>query len=92
MLSCNCSPPFNPMQLPRLPQGQASSGSGIITALWSSRNCKDGPLETLKDCELSDFLDVFILFNILFDFQNISGTKTGRVVHIFHFFPPGKKG
>lgn len=46
---------------------------------------------TVKDHELSKFLEVFILLNILSDFQNVSGTKTGWVVHIFHYFSPWKK-
>ena len=84
-------PPFHPLQHPRPPQGQAASGSGFSTALQGSRKHKDGPLMTMKDNELSNFLEVFILLNTLCDFQNISGTKTGWVVHIFHYFSPWKK-
>lgn len=52
----------------------------------------NGPLTSVKDCRLPNVLEVFILLNTLADFQHISGTKTGWVAHIFHYFSPWIKG
>lgn len=74
------------------PQGQEALGSGFSIALWGRWNRKNGLLMSVKDCELSNILELFILLNALADFQHISSTKSGCVAFIFHLFSPWKKG
>lgn len=76
----------------KLLQGQEALGSGFSIALWGPRNPKNGPLMSVKDYELSNILELFILLNRLADFQHISSTKSGCVAHIIRYFPPWKKG
>lgn len=72
------------------PQGQEALGSVSSIALWGSRNRKKGPLIPVKDRELSNIFELFILLNTLANFQHISSTKSGCVAHIFHYFSPWK--
>lgn len=57
------------MQHPRPPQGQAALGLEFSTTLWDSRKHKDGAHMTVKDQELSNFLETFVLLNMLPDFS-----------------------
>lgn len=91
LLSCNCCPYVFCMLHLKPPQGQEALGSGFSIALWGPRNCKNGPLMSVKDHELSNILELFILLNTLADFQHISSTTSGCVAHFFHYFSPWKK-